>query len=210
MLKDILLCAGGLIAIFIVPAITIALIWQRGKRRDTRSSESWNELATNLGLAVEPRYVLGASAGPVLQGNYRGRGVSLFPLGRESPLLGEEKLGYRLWVGLRAKQLGKLSFRWKTAVDRAASIVRGDGVKIGDVQFDEKFVIRADSHEAARKTFSSASLKQQLLEGPPLSFIILEDRIQSILTHSARDTDYWRSVVDLLCEIAEAVEGAET
>lgn len=218
MIKDILLCAGGLIAIFVVPTIMVVVLFRRGRRRSAQESDAWAELASSLGLSHQTKTFLdlsqlkilgfGLHTQPLFQGSYRGREIALLPFGKREQILGEEEHVYRVLVGIRKKHPGKLSFSRRTAIDRATSLVRDERVRIGDTQFDDKFVIKADSEGSVRQIFSSAFLRQKLMEGPSVSFNILDDRIESYLSHQARDTAFWREAIDLLCDIAEAAEGA--
>ncbi len=208
MFKDILLCGAGLVAIFAVPAIVVALIWRRARLRETTAADAWSQLAGDLGLSYESkRNFLGMPVAGSLNGEHRGRGVFLTSI-RETPPFQEEKWFFRLLIGLDKHHAGELSFAKKGAFTKLASIVRGDPITTDDPQFDELFVIRADSDIGARSVFSSASLREKLINGPITSFEVREDRIESTFPPRAYDAQHWRTVLGLLCDVAEAVESS--
>jgi hypothetical protein len=226
--KDILLCCAGLTAIFILPTIIVALVWRRGRRRETRTHDEWLQLANNLGLSYEPKKnILRMPVAGSVHGKYRGRHLFLSSFIERSPLLvtllkllilvgtmgkvapgAEEERFYRLWIALGQHQQGKISLSRKRAFNKLVTIPRGDDIRTGHTQFDETFKINADSDEAVRRVFSSAFLRRRLIRSPTPSFEVHDDRIESFLPQKAHDSEYWQSILDVLCDIAEAVENS--
>jgi len=199
---DVLLCAAGLSAIIAPPAVIIVLLWMRTRRRETQTTNTWIELATKLGLSYEQKKYPGLPFTGIINGEYRGRGIFLHHV-RQFLLFGDEKRFYRIWVGVNMNPHGRLSLRRRSHLDRLTTKT----VKIGDSKFDERFTIKADTDDAARTIFSSSFLRQKLINGPPLSFNLLKDRVESVFPQIAHNSDHWHSIIDILCDVAEAVEG---
>jgi hypothetical protein len=208
MFKDVLLCGAGLTAIFIIPAIVVGLMWWRARRRETAAAEAWLQLADDLSLSYEPkRNFLGIPVAGSLHGQYRGRSVLLTSI-REAPRLREEKWFFGLTIGLEAYQVGKLTLIRKGTFTKLASFVRGNAVAIDDPRFDEIFVVTSDFADGARNVFSSASLREKLTDSPIKSFEVREDRIETVFPPKTYDLQHWRTVLDILSDVAEAVEGS--
>lgn len=178
------------------------LLLRRTRRRETQTTDSCSELATKLGLSYEPGKNLGLTVAGSVNGKYRGRGIYLNAVREVLP--GDEKRFYRLWVGILTNPHGRLSLRRRSQFDRSSTKT----AKIGDLEFDERFTIEADSEDAAHSIFSPSFLRQKLINGPPLSLTLLEDRIESVFPPKAHDSDHWRSIIDILCDVAEAVESS--
>jgi hypothetical protein len=102
----------------------------------------------------------------------------------------------------------KLSFSRKDVLKKLSPFKWGAVISIGDQSFDELFTVRSDSEDAPRRVFASAFLRQKLVQGPALPFEVLPDRIESEIPAEDYGIHYWKSALDVLCDIAEAVENS--
>ncbi|HEY69787.1 MAG TPA: hypothetical protein G4O08_04290 [Anaerolineae bacterium] len=108
-MKDVLLCAAGLAAVFIGPAIIIALVWGRAIRRGRRTHEAWMRLADLHGLKyLQDVNVLGMPVAGSMRGVYRDRDISLASVREDSILALTEAWFFRFRIDLRTKHPDKV------------------------------------------------------------------------------------------------------
>jgi hypothetical protein len=118
-MKDVLLCAAGLSAVFIGPAIIVALIWGRAIRRGRRTHEAWLQVADQHGLTYKHGVnALGMLVAGSMHGMYRGRNMSLTSVREDSIFALTETWFFRFRIDLRHKHPGKAFHTREAPVSR--------------------------------------------------------------------------------------------
>jgi hypothetical protein len=191
----------GILAIVFLLVIIILTVWV-SINNDRKSDRVWRELASRTRLDYTPRTsaLFGMHIPGWLNGSYRGRKMSLTRIEEKGPDWADEYT--KIWVQVTVPITGKLSLSPKTWW-------RSRGNETEDDEIDDRFVVSSDPIELASHLFASTYLRRSLLEGPSLAFEISEVKsgIESIVRTAPNEVDYWQSVIDLLCDVADAFEG---
>ena len=193
--------------------VSVILLVVRRVLRGSQTHKAWSQLATQTNLNYDHVYDFFGKPFPgSINGTYRGRKVSLsYVTETERATRGDytdqTERFIRAWIEIKSSSYGQLSLTEKFI----SRIVRPFKNRINDgwdYEFQRRFVIRSKPASFASKVFSSTDLRRTLVIGPTPSFVVSRAKtgLESRMSRKERRVDYWQSVLDNLCDVAEAIE----
>jgi hypothetical protein len=198
------------IDLFLVSILLIGiLIFTIRRLKGSQTHKAWSQLAAQHNLTYDHQYDLLGKAFPRgINGAYRSRKVSMAYITERE----EEYTNYyiRIWIEIKASYFWSLWLSEKDSFSRISDeYIKPTGYR-WDADFDRRFQIWSEPESFATKVFSSSELRRKLLEGQTPSFTVSSKKagIESRMARLERDLEYWQSVLDNLCNVAEAVENA--
>lgn len=186
------------ILILVVLVVVITAIIYLGKRA---WQNAWSELASRLGLECIPGSFL---RNPSVAGTYRGRNLTLDSFMRGS---GKNRTTYTRIV-TSVNNLTQLSMKvyQETVFSKVGKLLGGQDIKIGNEQFDQRYIIRGQPEMDVVLLLSSIGLQQKLLQDRTFNFDLKGSELYFEKRGIEKNVDQLQRVFDLLCDIAEAVE----
>jgi hypothetical protein len=188
------------------------LLLARWILRERKTHKAWSQIATESDLVYDHGYDLFGKPLPMgMGGPYRGRKISLaYKTDRPTSNRDYTERYIRVWIQINLSDFGTLSFSEENILRRISLPFLYKSREDPDTEFDRRFFIWSEPEDFAARVFSSEKLRQALLRRTTLSFTVSKAKsgLESRMSRQERDLDYWQGVLNTLCDVAEAVEGA--
>ncbi len=168
-------------------------------------TRTWPQLAALTGLAYKPPTGPWSNRSqPHVAGKYREHQLKLDIVKVAHGVIDDGIALYctRIVLSLNGKIDGSV------ALSRRWFFGSGEGVQIGDEEFDRRFIVKSRPADFAAQAFASADLRQRLLQTHMLKFRVSDLGLHFEKSGVEQDIERLRSLFDLLCDIAESAEQA--
>lgn len=164
----------------------------------------WRALAEGAGLSYEGgRFFFSA---PRVTGRYRGRQVTLDTFTRRT---GDSRTTYtRILMFVNNQANIYLAMYQESVFSKMGKFFGLQDVQIGDDEIDRRFVIKSKPETFAASLLSYINLRQRLLEARRLNVEVDGREITFEQVGVIRDVERLRFLIDLLSDLADAVERA--
>ena len=193
--------------VFVIGLILLLLLILGRFHRRSETHMAWSQLAASTDLLYDTRYDnFSRPFSGSLNGTYRERKVSLAYKSEEVSEYTE--IFVRVWIEIMSSEYGNLTLTEKRPPSRIGSDLIIENVDSINDEFDKRFIVTSEPASFALHVFSSPELRRNLIKGPTPSFIVSRAKVglESRISRWDRGLEYWQSVLNNLCDVAEAVE----
>lgn len=201
-LLDLLRRIGELPAeVWLVPPVVILATW---------AVISWTVRAARLrrfraiarrnGLDVNARIINGSD----ISGTFRGRALVMTlatPLG---PTIRWHWT--RTTVDVRNPEAITLRLWPEDLLDRAITAAGGQEVRVGDEQFDRRFVIRSSDPDLVNKMFQNPPLRERILRSGLDSVELVSSKLRVLYPREERDPEHAALLFTAIADLADAID----
>jgi hypothetical protein len=189
----------ALLVVFLLVPIVLSLFVRKHRT-------AWQEVAERTGLASTPAGWLGLYGWEQVHGLYRGRALRLYSYGDST--MGSLVEDTKIAVAVRNAGDAYFSLSPPMLAGVAKRFPPKEWVLLGDAAFDEGFLLRGRPAGFVAAVLAPAELRQRLLHLRSGTGLVLMGQEIKLQRHGLeRDVEYLHFVFDLLCDLAERVEG---
>lgn len=182
----------------VIGTIVFIFIIQVGRKPQ---NESWEELATQLGLTFTPGSFTRRSS---LSGEYRGRDVRIYTVRRGTS---DNRRSYTaISLGIKNPARYALSLSGQGLFTEIAKSFGMQDIQINDKEFDNRFIIKSQPESFAIELFKQGSLRRHLLQARSINIRINEDLLVFEKRYVETDISYLIFLLDMLNHLADACE----
>ena len=175
--------------------------------RDRRKhADAWREAARRAGLTFnEPKWILGR---PTLSGDWHGRALRVYTVTRGVPgsAMGGSTSYMRIEMAARLPEGRLISISERDFLSQLGR--PGEETRIGNAEFDQRFVARGEPPEFVRGLLASSGLRRMLLQARYVNIETAEEKIRYSQLNIETDVETMLSLFALLFDVAEAIERA--
>jgi len=182
---------------------TVIYILYRDRRKH---ADAWHEAARRAGLTFnEPKWILGR---PTLSGDWHGRALRVYTVTRGVPgsAMGGSTSYMRIEMAARLPEGRLISISERDFLSQLGR--PGEETRIGNAEFDQRFVARGEPPEFVRGLLGSSGLRRLLLQARYVNVESAEENIRYSQLNIETDVETMLSLFALLFDVAEAIERA--
>ena len=182
---------------------TVIYILYRDRRKH---ADAWHEAARRAGLTFnEPKWILGR---PTLSGDWHGRALRVYTVTRGVPgsAMGGSTSYMRIEMAARLPEGRLISISERDFLSQLGR--PGEETRIGNAEFDQRFVARGEPPEFVRGLLASSGLRRMLLQARYVNIETAEEKIRYSQLNIETDVETMLSLFALLFDVAEAIERA--
>ena len=196
--------------IIVVAAFLIFDLYQRFYR-PVAGTRAWPELAERIGLTFQAPTGSWSNRTPArVTGNYRGYDFKL-DLSRVVPGPVDDGIAtYRTRIVLTMNHAvsGSLTLKHRWFFSRG--FLRGEGQKIGDAEFDQRFIIQSHPRDYAARVFAARDLRRRFLAQKKLrEFSLSNLGVRLEMTGIEGDAQKLHALFNLLADVVQTVKRME-
>ena len=173
--------------------------------RDRRKhADAWREAARRAGLTFnEPKWILGR---PTLSGDWHGRALRVYTVTRGVPgsAMGGSTSYMRIEMAARLPEGRLISISERDFLSQLGR--PGEETRIGNAEFDQRFVARGEPPEFVRGLLASSGLRRMLLQARYVNIGTTGEQIRYSQPNIETDVETMLFLFALLFDLAEAVE----
>jgi|GEM_PF-1790688 len=180
---------------------TVIYILYRDRRKH---ADAWHEAARRAGLTFnEPKWILGR---PTLSGDWHGRALRVYTVTRGVPgsAMGGSTSYMRIEMAARLPEGRLISISERDFLSQLGR--PGEETRIGNAEFDQRFVARGEPPEFVRGLLGSSGLRRLLLQARYVNVESAEENIRYSQLNVETDVETMLFLFALLFDLAEAVE----
>ncbi|MCJ7432319.1 MAG: hypothetical protein MUO77_02405 [Anaerolineales bacterium] len=166
-----------------------------------KNTDAWRDLAQRAGLTFNaPRWPLGR---PTLTGSWHGRAHRVYTRTSGAPDTGRT-ITMCIEMAANLPENSTLSITERNFLSQLGKT--GEETRIGDVEFDQRFVTRGQPPEFARRLLESSGLRHLLLQSRYLNLEAAGGQVRYWQLSVETDVEYMLFLMSLLFDVTEAIE----
>ncbi len=189
----------------IIIAIILFLIFDYYQRfyKPKTAAKTWPGLAARTGLTYQPPTGSGSTRTlPYMTGTYRKHDLKLDLSNAAYSVMDDGIARYRTRIVLTLN----CRINGLVLLARKGFFGSDDGLKIGDDEFDRKYVIDSQPENLAGRFLATTWLRQRLMETDFVTFKVSDLGLLFEKGDVENNVEQLHSFLDLICDIAEEIE----
>ncbi len=205
---EIIICLIPLVLVLLLFIFPFYSHWQKHRHRD----DVWRQIAKTLGVTFSRL----PGGDRMIEGTYRGRIVMVYTFSVSRPQLPDLLELFAILLPTRNTRVDismqrpidgvELSLSRESLVSRVGKQFGKQDVLVGDEQFDDSFLIKSTPELLAKRVFSRSDLRLRIVDTRVPEFQFDGEDMIWTSYGVVKDADYMQSVINLLCDLLDAIE----
>jgi hypothetical protein len=198
---------AGFLATFCAPFLVftaiVVIIVVIARVANKNKEQAWRELAARLRIDYEPGKLFKRAA---ISGRLRGRSLRMYT---HSSGTSQSRTTYtRIDLALDNPENKFFSLGPEGLLSQIGEALGAQDITTGDLQFDQRFVVKARPPEVAKRSLYDAMLRDRLSQAHAMRVTTHGPILRHTKLGVETDVDYSLWLIELLLDLAEAIEEA--
>jgi hypothetical protein len=187
----------------IPPILILAAMAAIGWLRRAHLLRRYRAIAGRTGLTVKPKIVNPSE----VRGSFRGRPLVMSITSPRRQTF--RKRWTRVTVEVKNPEVIGLTMWRQDAIDKLIMSAGGSEVRVGDADFDRRFVIQSRDNAVVAKMFGSRELRQLILRSQIDSVELLSATLHAYYARNERDPEHAELLFTAVTTLADAIDALE-